>query len=665
MKKGSLSSIIMIWLYALIIAAAAALIGSLISMRLASRTATNISEFVLPINNGTASLVDKLWEMRLNASTFLYDGLETSYNKSLEAGQQLSANVTNVSTIASTSDSGESMSELIAKVEANNQAYQASMLESATTIRDMATALENSNQKTREFLVTINDFAKWVADYQVQNQPIGDALLRRLNTISENLIAMTINISDISSAITEAHATRDITRFDAVTDTRKDLLDRLTYISSIVTLEQTRAIIQQLNLQLEELRTYNDSLIALVNQLYAEDAERGTIGDAMMADVSTLDQFTTDIGQSGSQGLISFLSKVEIMIIVAIAVLIAVGIASNIAIRKKVINRLTSFVAAMANFTSGDGDLTKRITINSQDEIGQLGEYVNTFVGSIQEIVKQVKQAADDLASGNTQLAATMEELTATFNAQSEQVSSVATNMGIMNDVSQNIVGILQDNLSTMGESGDSVRTGNEQLQSVMDTMHSIKDQTTDLSNTINGLSQSSVQIGEILTVISGIADQTNLLALNAAIEAARAGDAGRGFAVVADEVRKLAEGTQESTNEIAAIINTLQKDANDASNEMSKAVVSVNTGMDGIDKAGEMMGVIVDSTESVSQSINGVNTEVSNQFGMIHEISDSTQGLASGIEQSVHAVNEVAITVSHLQGRAETLKSVVSQFNV
>jgi methyl-accepting chemotaxis protein len=279
--------------------------------------------------------------------------------------------------------------------------------------------------------------------------------------------------------------------------------------------------------------------------------------------------------------------------------------------------------------------------------------------------VQQVKSAADDLASGNTQLAATMEELTVTFNAQSEQVGSVATNMGMMNDVSQTIVSTLHDNLEKIGGAEDTVRTGNEQLQSTMDTMHSIKDQTNTLSGTINGLSQSSVQIGEILTVISGIADQTNLLALNAAIEAARAGEAGRGFAVVADEVRKLAEGTQTSTNEIATIINTLQRDASNAASEMSKAVVSVDTGMDGITAAGEMMGSIVESTQAVSGSIDNVNTEVNNQFGMIQEISDNTQALASGIEESVHAVNEVASTVSHLQGRAETLKQVVSQFRV
>ncbi|MDR2869005.1 MAG: hypothetical protein LBV04_00995 [Deferribacteraceae bacterium] len=359
MKKGSLSTIIMTGLYALIIVAAAALIASFVSMQSASSTANNFQSFVLPVNNGVTTLYDKLWEMRLNARSFLYDGKDVSYNNSVNAGKTLSANAEGVAAIANQFEQGAGLRELIARVQANSQAYQDSMTESSVTTHNMAAMLGNSNQKTKEFLETINEFAKWVADYQVSNQPIGAALLGRLNAISENLIIMTIDISDISSAITEAHATREVTKFDAVAETRKDLLDRLNYIDSIVTLAQTRELIQRLNAQLEELRGFNDSLIALVNQLYVEDADRRRIGGELVADVTTLDQMTTDIGQSESGGLISFMSMVEMIIIGAIVLLVVVGIAANIIIRKQVINRLKTFVEAMANFTSGDGDLTK------------------------------------------------------------------------------------------------------------------------------------------------------------------------------------------------------------------------------------------------------------------------------------------------------------------
>jgi methyl-accepting chemotaxis protein len=235
--------------------------------------------------------------------------------------------------------------------------------------------------------------------------------------------------------------------------------------------------------------------------------------------------------------------------------------------------------------------------------------------------------------------------------------------MNVMNDISKGVVGNLGANIASMNESNHEVKEGSENLQSVMDTMDSIKEQTERLSDTIKSLADSSVHIGEILNVINDIADQTNLLALNAAIEAARAGDAGRGFAVVADEVRKLAERTQKSTSEIAGIISTLQRDSSMASTEMDKTAGSVNLGMDKITHTSGIMEHIVESVEAVGKSSGEINADISNQFGMINEISDNTQALASGIEQSVHAVNEVSITVAHLQKRAEELKQTVAQF--
>ncbi|MDR2884572.1 MAG: methyl-accepting chemotaxis protein [Deferribacteraceae bacterium] len=671
MRKSSLSTVIMAGMYTLIAVSMVALAVSFISMQSAARTAGDFSTFVLPVNNGVTTLYDKLWEMRLNARSFLYDGKEGSYNNSIAAGAKFIEYAQGVTALANANPDGAELREYITRVEKSAAAYQASMTDSANTNRAMSQSVNSVKALTNEFLNITDEFADWITDYQNAQQrelsrPNFAILLVRLNTVQEDLMDAAISISKITANIMEAHASRDISKFTEIATTRAELRETIAHIAATVQLAQPRAYTNQLTAKLAELEAESDNLLKLIERLFnVEDADRRRIGGEMVADVTKLDQMTTDIGQNFASSLISFMGTIRMIIIAAMIVLIAVGVASNILVRITVINKLKAFVASMANFTSGDGDLTKRIPITSNDELGQLGGYVNVFVENIQQIVQQVKVAADDLASGNTQLAATMDELSATFNSQSEQVSSVASNMGAMNDVSQGIVTSLKENLSKMDESGKSVRTGNGQLQNVMQTMHSIKDQTAQLSSTIQGLSESSVQIGAILTVISGIADQTNLLALNAAIEAARAGDAGRGFAVVADEVRKLAEGTQQSTNEIASIINTLQKDTTNASEEMSKTVNSVNSGMDGITEAGKMMDLIVDSTQEVSLSIGGVNNDVNDQFNMIHDITDNTQALASGIEESVHAVNEVASTVSHLQNRAETMKAAVSQFKV
>jgi methyl-accepting chemotaxis protein len=352
----------------------------------------------------------------------------------------------------------------------------------------------------------------------------------------------------------------------------------------------------------------------------------------------------------------------SIVISLAIFVISVVGL---LTLLKVLFRPIVELKNRIRDLSSGDADLTRRITIKTKDELGAIADDMNSFIGNLQAMLQEVKNASEDVASGNTQLAATMDQLSTTFNQQSEQVSSVASNMGVMNDTSQSIVGTVQEGMSAMTEAQDFVTVGNTELQSVMQTMESIKEQTTELSSTIKELAESSVQIGEILNVISSIADQTNLLALNAAIEAARAGDAGRGFAVVADEVRKLAEGTQSSTNEIAAIINTLQKDTANASSEMSRAVATVDQGMEGITQTGSQMHQIVSASENVHHSLNSISSEVTNQFGMMNEMSDSTHGLASGIEESVHAIGEVSATVGHLQQQAEMLKSIVSRFKI
>ncbi len=359
------------------------------------------------------------------------------------------------------------------------------------------------------------------------------------------------------------------------------------------------------------------------------------------------------------------LKAVNYVIVAILLIMTAIIAAASFITYISIIKPLRSFVATAKDLTSGDRDLTIRLQTKSHDEISDLAKYFNTFIANVQEIVNEVKNSTNEVASGNSQLAATIEELSATFNSQTEQVNSIVVDMNNITNQSQDATNELNSALQIINTTTESTTNGQNSLTEVKNTMLDINTKTTHLSDTINNLLESSTQIGEILVVINDIADQTNLLALNAAIEAARAGEAGRGFAVVADEVRKLAERTTKATSEIENIISTLQQESERASKEMSSASISVTNGVEVIETTTSSFSEVVGGVNNVANSTYQLMEGFNVQHQTVQSVTDKTQAIASGIEESNAAVNEISITVDHLQERTEALKRLVGQFKV
>ena len=366
---------------------------------------------------------------------------------------------------------------------------------------------------------------------------------------------------------------------------------------------------------------------------------------------------------TSSKKSIAQVNRASIAVLVLIILMIVTAVFSLATLQKTVISPIIAFVRTAKNLTTGDKDLTIRLSAPTKDEIAELAKYFNTFIESVQEIVREVKEAASDVASGNNQLAATMEEFSQTFASQAEQVDNIVVDMNTIKSNSQHATDEMGVNLNKIDDTTQRTKAGQIKLNNIKDTMLEISNDTKQLSHTIDNLLESSTQIGEILTVINDIADQTNLLALNAAIEAARAGDAGRGFAVVADEVRKLAERTTNATSEIETIITTLQHESEQAASAMKSADVSVSSGVNIIEETTSSFNLVVDGVNNVTQSTHTMMTGFEEQNLTINDVTDKTQAIASGIEESNVAVSEVTVTVEHLQQRTERLKSLVEQF--
>lgn len=306
--------------------------------------------------------------------------------------------------------------------------------------------------------------------------------------------------------------------------------------------------------------------------------------------------------------------------------------------------------AAMHDAASGQGDLTQRLSTNTDSEFAELATNFNAFSEKLQLLIQQVKALADkiltstDTTSQGT--ASTAEALTKQF----AEVEQLATAMHEMAATSTDVAGNAQGAASAAQQADRAVEDGVNIVVHTTDAITTLSTQLQQAVNVVHDLEVSTNNIESILVVINGIADQTNLLALNAAIEAARAGEYGRGFSVVADEVRTLAQRTQKSTTEISSMIEKLQSGARTAAKVMEQ---SNNLATDTVTKAGEttmaldnirasilqisdMNLQIASAAEEQSLVAEEINNNTVNIKELSQEIADSAQNASAQMEEQV-----------------------------
>lgn len=536
--------------------------------------------------------------------------------------------------------------------------YKSAMLGYVETADKNISLLKNVGAKEAKFDKEIEDILAAVSK-ALNALPNNEESLNARNALNEiSRITLTVK-----SNIKETALTRNVGVMKNIASLGGEIQKHLQYLQTITA---PRILVNEVD-NIERFFADADKNIRDIINSYAEivEIEKKRIEQAGLTQEINIkfNDYVTAGVERASSGVSSTLHQANVVIVLFFLIMVAVAILGTVYLQISVIRELRRFIVSVGNLTSGEGDLTVRIKAAHKDELHELAENFNRFIANVQQIVQGVKEAADDVASGNNQLAATMEELATTFNSQAEQISSIVSDMQTISQSSNESSTNLSEVLDIMHESAEQTNHGQEQLAVVKGSIMEIHEKSDNLSRTIDELSESSKQIDEILVVINDIASQTNLLALNAAIEAARAGEAGRGFAVVADEVRKLAERTTKATSEIETIITTLQHESEKASNEMKASGEAVAHGVEVIEETSKSFEHVVSGVDRAVNNTNHVVMGVSEQNCLIQDIDDKTQIVASGVEESNSAVSEVVITVSHLQERAEQLKNIVKQF--
>ena len=362
-----------------------------------------------------------------------------------------------------------------------------------------------------------------------------------------------------------------------------------------------------------------------------------------------------------SKNLRANIMIVSISIIAAITVLF-LGIS---VIVRSITHPIKELVQVFSEIAEGEGDLTKRLDIKTNDEVGTLAECFNRFVekihgiiGKVADVTNQVASSAEEVSSSSAQIASGSEQQ----SSQTEQVASA------MQEITTSVVNVAESSSEAAKSAKDATETaheGGEVVTQTIDGMNRIAKAVNASAGNIEKLGRNSEQIGEIIKVIDDIASQTNLLALNAALEAARAGEQGRGFAVVADEVRKLAERTTAATQEIGEMIKEIQSVTSMAVESMHAGTKEVESGVELANNSGRSLQNILETITRVTDMIQHIATAAEQQSSAGEEISSTIESVASVARETSECATQSSKTSQHLSTLAEELQHLVGGFKL
>ena len=483
-------------------------------------------------------------------------------------------------------------------------------------------------------------------------------LVDDINNTNMNVRVLEKKFKELSSTLNEL--TEEITYIgeDIPDGLAKDTLEDVTdSVGDIEEIMQREALVSLVNV-VAKMKSFTENVnkqVKSINQL-SEDLNKV---NGLSVDVVEANQSINELSKD-FEGEIS-LSKNSIFLVLLIATLICI-IGSTVLIRT-ITKPLRNVSTALKDISEGEGDLTKRLNLTSQDEIGVLANSFDLFVDKIQFIISNTKKVALSLKT----LAAQVEELSQTsfesLESEKDQLHLVVTAMTEMSATSKDVAKHVAETSVAAQKANKNAENGSEVVQNTIKVISDLKHEIINVSESITELADNSKNVGSVVEVIDSIAEQTNLLALNAAIEAARAGEQGRGFAVVADEVRSLAARTQQSTQEIRKKIDELQDSANKAVVMMENSKTKTEQGVIEAGHVGESISTIITGISIITDMSAQIATAAGEQSNVAVEMDENLISINNAVDSTSNVADKSLKSANELVEMSLELEGLIEKF--
>lgn len=368
-------------------------------------------------------------------------------------------------------------------------------------------------------------------------------------------------------------------------------------------------------------------------------------------------------------------NKILLVILVVVGVVIALALAVTAVILKPI----KGTVVMLKDIAQGEGDLTKRLPVDSKDEIGEMATWFNTFMEKLQSIIRQISDDTSTLNEASTNLSAiagqmnggveNMSQRSQQVAAASEQMSANMNSVAAASEQAATNVNMVAAATEEMTATVNEIAQNSEKAHTITESAVTIAGST---SAKVDELGQAANEISKVTEVITEISEQINLLALNATIEAARAGEAGKGFAVVANEIKELAKQTASATQDIKSRIQAIQHSTGDTVTQIEEisAVINqvndiVSTIATAVQEQATTSQEIANNVSQASQGIQDVTQNVSESSVVAGTISGDINEVSAAVGEIADSSGQVNQNADALSSLAEKLRQMVGQFKV